>query len=313
MIHSLKKWLFITGFLLIGLSLVKAQKINVASYNIRYENSDDKEKGNGWQQRFPVVCKLIRFHNFDIFGAQEVLHGQLSDMLGLLTEYSYIGVGRDDGVSKGEYAPVFYKKDKFEVLRSGHFWLSENTDYPNKGWDAVLPRICTWGYFEEKSTNFCFWFFNLHMDHKGVEARRHSAQLVLDKIKEMCEGHPVILTGDFNVDQTHNSYAVLNESGILRDSYIDAKINYSTTGTFNAFNPDLFTQSRIDHIFITPSFDVERYGVLTDTYRVMKDDGQTVHSENFPKEVSLQEYLSKTPSDHFPVNVVLSYAANGKE
>lgn len=310
--YSCKKLVFGIALAVCVATTAGAYELNVASYNVRNENSGDARNGNGWSQRGPVACQLVRYHDFDIFGAQEVLNKQLNDMLGMLPEYDYIGVGRDDGKTAGEYAPIFYKKDMFTVLKSGNFWLSEITDRPNKGWDAVLPRICTWGQFKDKRTGLRFWFFNLHMDHVGVEARRHSAQLVLDKIREMCGNEPVILTGDFNVDQTHKSYEILKNSGILKDSYLAAKVRHATTGTFNAFDPNLFTVSRIDHVFVSPMFEVERYGVLTDTYRVKKNDGKVVHSGNFPKEVSLVEYEAKTPSDHFPVQVRLSYGKKGK-
>ena len=305
--YNLKKVL--VGLALVAgmFSVAQAQKLNVASYNIRQANSGDAKAGNGWERRAPIVCQLIRFHDFDIFGSQEVYNSQLNDMLERLPEYSYIGVGRDDGETKGEYSPIFYKKERFQLLKSGHFWLSENTDYPNKGWDAVLPRICTWGQFKDKESGLRFWFFNLHMDHVGVEARRQSALLVLDKIKEMCGKDPVILTGDFNVDQRHQSYAVLKDSGILEDSYLKAEINYSTNGTFNDYDPNLFTDSRIDHIFVSPMFKVERYGVLTDSYWTKKDSGKTVNSANFPKEVSLADYELRVPSDHYPVKVELIY------
>ena len=104
-------------------------------------------------------------------------------MLNALSTYNYyIGVGRDDGKTKGEYAPIFYRKDRFKLLRSGNFWLSENTIKPNKGWDAAYIRICTWGEFKDKTDKFKFWFFNLHMDHIGVVARRESAKLILSLI-----------------------------------------------------------------------------------------------------------------------------------
>lgn len=302
----------ISGFLVVGLLLftvaLHAQKLIIATYNIRYENTGDVSNGNGWAQRCPVICKMIQFHDFDIFGAQEVLQHQLTDVLRDLTGYAYIGVGRDDGKEKGEYAPVFYKTDKFKLLRSGHFWMSEVTDKPNKGWDAVLPRICTWGNFQDKKSGFRFWFFNLHMDHIGVEARRQSAKLVLNKIKEMCGKDPVILTGDFNVDQQSESYALINNSGKLQDSYELAKVLYASNGTFNNFNPNSKTDSRIDHIFVTSDLHVMRYGVLTDTYRIKVDNTKEIKSANFPSEVSLQQYLARVPSDHFPVKVELEYS-----
>lgn len=304
----MKNFLYTLLLLLLSVHLLEAQQLKVASYNVRYDNQGDADNGNGWQQRLPVLTQLILFHDFDIFGSQEVLHHQLTDMLGALSPYAYIGVGRDDGKTKGEYAPIFYKKDKFKVLQSGHFWLSTETDHPNKGWDAVLPRICTWGEFQEKDSKLKFYFFNLHMDHVGVKARQESAKLVLAKIKEMCGGEPVILTGDFNVDQSHKSYALLANSGILEDSYETTQFRYAPNGTFNNFNTNLKTDSRIDHVFVSPLFRVVKYGVLTDTYRSAKANSQTVQSENFPKEVSLQEYTARTPSDHFPVVVELEYA-----
>ena len=192
----MKRILFVLlTIVLVGAQVTKAEKLTVASFNIRYHNSSDSIEGNGWKQRCPVICNLIRFNDFEIFGAQEVLYDQLLDMQTGLPEYDYIGVGRDDGKTKGEYAPIFYQKDKFKALESGHFWLSEITDRPNKGWDAALPRICTWAKFRDLKTGFEFFFFNLHMDHIGVEARKNSAKLILKKISEMCSGQPVILTG----------------------------------------------------------------------------------------------------------------------
>jgi len=258
-------------------------------------NPDDAAQGNGWEQRCPVISQLIRFNDFDIVGAQEVLHSQLNDLLSGLPGYGHVGVGRDDGKTEGEYAPIFYRKDKADLLRSGHFWLAEQTDYPNKGWDAVLPRICTWAELKIKETGLTLWFFNLHMDHIGVEARRQSALLVLRKIEEMCGNAPVVLTGDFNVDQTSESYLVFANSGILVDSYETTGVRYAVNGTFNNFEPNRKDDSRIDHIFVSPAFKVERYGILTDMYW-----GKSIAGEE-------GSYSVRIPSDHYPVKVVLRY------
>lgn len=123
------------------------------------------------------MCRLIEFHGFDIFGSQEVLDGQLHDMLAQLPDYDYIGVGRDDGKTQGEYAPVFYKKERFRLLDEGHFWLSEITDRPNKGWDAALPRICTWGHFLDLQTKRRFWFFNRIWTISGCRPVRRAPSL----------------------------------------------------------------------------------------------------------------------------------------
>lgn len=285
-----------------------AQNLNVASFNVRNDsNKEDAEQGNAWSQRYPYIAEMIKYNEFDIFGTQEVLHHQLNDLLKVLPDYGYVGVGRDDGKTEGEYAPIFYNKETIELIKTGDFWLSEEISYPNKGWDAVLPRICTWGEFRDIKGKFNFWFFNLHMDHIGVKARQESAKLVLAKIKEMCGNDPVILTGDFNVDQTHESYRLLNNSGILHDSFEEAKIRYALNGTFNAWDLNLKTDSRIDHVFVSNSFIVNKYGVITDTYRSPRNASKTVQSGNFPKEVSLKEYDARLLSDHFPVRVELTY------
>ena len=132
-----------------------------------------------------------------MFGAQEVLYPQLKDMLATLDGYDYIGVGRDDGKRGGEYAAIFYKKDNIRLLDKGQFWLSEDTTRPNLGWDAACIRICTWGKFEDKRSHMKFFYFNLHMDHVGIVARRESAKLVVRKIREIAGSAPVVLTGDF--------------------------------------------------------------------------------------------------------------------
>lgn len=287
-----------------------AQELTVASFNIRYRNDGDNQAGNGWERRCPYVCGLIDFEGFDIFGAQEVLHPQLLDMCARLTDYGYIGVGRDDGRTAGEYAPIFYRTERFELLDSGHFWLSEQSDRPSVGWDAALPRICTWGRFLDRQTGNRLRFFNLHMDHIGKKAREKSAELVVEKIRSMCDPDEwVILTGDFNVDQHDVIYTVFTGSEVLVDSYEAAAKRFVPNGTFNDFEVDRLTDSRIDHVFVSPRFEVLRYGIRTDTYRTPTSESETLlRSGNFPEEVGLRSYEARTISDHFPVVVKLNFA-----
>ncbi len=281
----------------------KPAEMNVATYNLRLSNLGDSLQGDGWGQRAPYVAKLIQYHEFDIFGTQEGKHHQLEDLKAMMPEYEYIGVGRDDGAQGGEYAAIFYKPERFELLDSGNFWLSEDTTQPNKGWDAECIRVCTWGKFLDKLSGNTFVHFNLHMDHIGVVARAESAKLILEKIKAFPEKLPVMLSGDFNVDQLNESYLLLQNSGILSDAYTTADMVYANNGTFNAFQPDAMTEERIDHIFLSPEFKVKKYGILTDTYRSPADETDTVDTSNFPKEVGLMKYTARTPSDHFPVAI----------
>lgn len=282
---------------------LQAQNITVASYNIRNQNGKDAANGNGWEQRYPWICSLIGFECIDIFGAQEVLSGQKEDMLRMLPEYDCIYAGRDDGRDQGEGSPIFYRRERFQVLDSGWFWMSETPDVPSKGWDAALPRICTWGKFRDRQTGKRLWFFNLHMDHRGIEARRHAAELVTRRIHEWCrKNETVFLTGDFNVDQDNEIYSIFTASGKLSDSYETAQKRHAPNGTANTFDPDLFTKSRIDHIFIAGKLSVISYGILTETYRSLPDENtEDFTSENFPEEVMLRKYKARIPSDHFPV------------
>lgn len=262
----MKKCFLFMAVVLMAFS-VSAQDLVVGSYNIRNSNSGDARNGNGWERRCPVICDQVEWVGFDVFGLQEVKHNQLEDMLAGLPDYTYEGVGRDDGKQAGEYSPIFYKKERFKYLEGGTFWISETPEKVGvKGWDAALPRICSYVHLQDKVTKKRFWFFNLHMDHVGVEARREGAKLIAKKITEMCGKEPAFVTGDFNVDQHNEAYRTILNTGILYDSYEVADKKYATTGTFNSFNSNLYTESRIDHIFVTEHVTVNNYAVLTDGY-----------------------------------------------
>jgi endonuclease/exonuclease/phosphatase family metal-dependent hydrolase len=244
----------------------------------------------------------------DIFGAQEVLHTQLLDMLARLDGYNYIGVARDDGKTQGEYAAIFYKADRMRLLDHGDFWLSETPDKPGLGWDAACVRICTWGRFTRMNAtdDEAFYFFNLHMDHVGVVARREAAKLIVRKINEIAHHQPVIVTGDFNVDQNDEIYRIFIDSGLLKDSYVESRLRFAENGTFNSFDTGLYTESRIDHIFVSPAVNVDSYGILTNSYWT-HDAGATdsVKGHDAPQEISFSHYTRRQPSDHYPVFVRL--------
>lgn len=258
-----------------------SQEFNVATYNVRMDTESDV--GNRWNDRHPHLVNQIRYHRFDIFGTQEGYKHQLEDIRNGLDGFTYIGVGRNDGKESGEYSAIFYDTSLFAVQQHGNFWLSEETDHPNKGWDAALPRICTWGKFTDKRTGFTFLLFNAHFDHVGVEARKNSTKLILQKAKEIGADLPMIITGDFNVDQHNESYALLHNSGIVKDAYELAERPYAPNGTFSGFDTTRENDRRIDHIFLSDEFQVIRFGILTDSY------------------------MGKLPSDHFPVAVAVRY------
>lgn len=285
-----------------------AQDLVVGTYNIRLLIDSDQRKGEVWRTRCKVLCDQMNFEAPDAFGAQEVTHPQLVDMLSQLDGYDYTGVGRDDGKEEGEYACIFYKKDRMRLLDSGTFWLSETPEQVSYGWDAACRRICSWGKFKLHKGGFTFYFFNLHMDHVGVTARREAAKLVVSRIRSIAQGAPVILTGDFNVDQTSEIYHTFTQSGILNDCYTHARLRFAENGTFVDFNPDAKTEERIDHIFVSPRFKVNAYAVLTNGY--WTPDERSLESsltDNGPSLVKVRTYRRHTPSDHYPVIAKLTW------
>lgn len=300
---------FVLPLLLAACSLQLAGQMLVCSYNIRYKNDGDSTRGDVWTRRCQVLCDQVNFMSPDVMGTQEVLYSQLQDMHRLLDGYDYIGVGRDDGRRAGEYAAIFYKPASLRLLDQGNFWLSDTPDRPGLGWDAACVRICTWARFARQNAtdDESFYFFNLHMDHVGVIARRESAKLVVAKIKEIAQDSPVIVTGDFNVDQTDETYGIITSAGLLQDSYEAARVRFAENGTFNSFDPELFTSSRIDHVFVSACIEVDAYGVLTNGYWSIpnQDTAPVLKGRDAPREISFKQQGRRLPSDHYPVFVRL--------
>ncbi len=284
--------------MLISGIVVYAQTLNIGSYNIRMHSQADYAQGDGWSQRCNVMCDLIAYMSFDIFGAQEVCHDQLEDMLARLPQYDYVGVARDDGATQGEYSPIFYLKERFELLKNGTFWLSQTPDSVSYGWDAACRRVCSWGLFKDKYTKKKFWFFNTHMDHIGVKARQEGARLIMDKIQALCgKNDKIILTGDFNVDQTSTPYNTIINSGFMADACDLSPVKFVPSGTYNSFDVEHFSTQRIDHIFVS-QIDVLRYGVITYHY------WSTVSDKQDTKNTSTNVHL---PSDHYPIQAIVKW------
>ena len=180
----------------------------IMTFNIRYNNPADGE--NAWSHRKGLVKSVIQFHQANIFGVQEALKEQMSDLENSLPEFSWFGVGRDDGKEAGEYSAIFYKKDRFDLLEHDTFWLSETPDIlGSMGWDAACVRIVTWGHFKDNISGKDFFHFNTHFDHRGEAARENSCELVVKKIKEIADETPAILTGDFNFPPSSPLYSIL--------------------------------------------------------------------------------------------------------
>ena len=174
-------------------------------------------------------------------------------------------MGRDDGVAAGEFSPVFYRKDRFELVEQATFWLSDTPEVVgSRGWDAALPRIVTWGRFRDKTTEKVFYLFNTHFNHRGAQARTESARLLLEKIDVLAGDALVIVTGDFNVTPTTEAYRVMvTELEDARRRSVTPP--HGPEETSFGFTVEAGEQGRrIDYIFVHPDVRVQHYGVLTD-------------------------------------------------
>lgn len=242
--------------------------LNVMTFNIRMDTKDDG--ANQWSNRKDFAADLVKFHGVDIFGAQEVLNHQLNDLLQRLPDYAYVGVGREDGKTKGEYAPIFYKKDRFTLEDSGNFWLAEDINaVGKKGWDAACERVATWGIFKDKESGKKFFFLNTHLDHMGKTARHEGASLVLEQAHKLAKGLPIIVTGDFNATPDDDPIKVLtdkNDPRFIIHSRDIASLKYGPEWTFHDYGriPE-DKREWIDYIFVKGNIKVSRNGVLTDT------------------------------------------------
>ena len=259
----------------------QAQSLKVMTYNIRLSLESDNE--NSWENRKKEALQLMDYYHPDLFGVQEAVPQQMSDIKSGLRNYDFVGVGRDDGKNKGEYSALFYDKEKLQVLESGTFWLSETPDIPSKGWDAAYNRVCTYALLKTKKGGKKFWAFNVHFDHVGNVARVNSAQLILEKIKTLnSENLPIILMGDFNLTEDTEPIKIISQS--LRNTYHHSiKKPYGPTGTFTAFDTTKIPTERIDYIFVKD--------FVTKDFRTIND-----RRENL-----------KYPSDHFPILVNLQF------
>ena len=287
------KKVLITVCLMLSAFALSAQELNVASFNLRNNSNADYAKQNGWTERRDVLCQMINLEAFDVLATQEVKKPQLDDVLERCPDYEYIGEGRDGG-DKGEHCAIFYRKERIEKLEGGTFWLSPTPDCLSKGWDVKYPRICTWGLFRDKMSKVKFYFFNIHLDHRGSQARVESVKLIIDYVTRNCKGANVIVTGDFNVTQMSDPYKELAHHKMFSDCYDVAKYRFAPTGTFNGFNAKCFTTHRIDHMFVSKGIKVGRYGLLAYHYLLPKegDDKTFVKREN--RDV-------KCLSDHYAV------------
>jgi endonuclease/exonuclease/phosphatase family metal-dependent hydrolase len=218
------------------IALMAQEPVELITYNIRMNTAGDGE--HAWPNRKEDVALLFKFHRADIFCVQEALPDQMDDLEAAFPTFSYEGIGRDDGKREGEFSAIFYNKQRFEKLKGGTFWLSETPGQCSFGWDAAYRRVCSWVQLKEKSSDQTLYVFNTHFDHKGEEARKESARLILRKVEELSEGSgSVVLCGDFNLPPESAPVGLIKEK--LNDAFeVSLLPAYGSVATFHGFTYD---------------------------------------------------------------------------
>lgn len=233
----------------------------VMSFNIRYNNPNDGV--NWWENRKEEVVQLIDFYHPEFLGIQEGLSNQLEFIVDKLNGYNYIGVGRDDGKQKGEFAAIIFDTTKFKLIETKTFWLSQTPDTVSVGWDASMERISTYGAFINKNTKDSIFIFNCHFDHIGKISQKMSSELILKKINEFgLNDSRLIVMGDLNCESQDEPIQVFLEE--LDDAAdISEKPHYGPLGTFTGFNNNLIVKKRIDYI-LTKNLRIKNYRHIDD-------------------------------------------------
>lgn len=259
-----------------------AMDVKVITFNIRYDSGRDGV--NCWQNRKELLQRFLIEQDADIICLQEVLHQQYAYLKDQMQSYGVVGNGRNDGKEKGEYAPIYYKSSRYDLIDNGMFWLSENPSAIGSiGWDAKQPRIVTWAKLREKEFGKTFIVLNTHFDDIGRHARMKSAELIMGWISQY--NLPTILAGDFNDDSRSVLYMKLsnNPNGLI-DTHTSALIHNGVNYSFHNFGRiPSERRAKIDYIFVKGVIEVK---------------SEKIQEEN--NEVGF--FLS----DHNPVIVVLS-------
>ncbi|MDP4717438.1 MAG: endonuclease/exonuclease/phosphatase family protein [Flavobacteriales bacterium] len=264
-------------------------KLKVLSFNIRYNNPNDGE--NSWPNRSERVKNFLWSESPDIIGFQEVLHNEFLELDRALFNYNFserqytrIGVGREDGKTKGEYSPIYFRSNRFQLISSKTVWLSETPNKPSKGWDAACERIATFALLFDEELKDTLLVVNAHWDHVGVLARQESAKLILNEMNNYSSIQNKILMGDFNC--TPEDPALKK----LRAEFSDAGIGASSkVGTFNNFERAANPKApRIDYVF----YKLKNLGFHS--YKVGNTDvAEPLLSDHFPIVVEFEQMNSK--------------------
>jgi endonuclease/exonuclease/phosphatase family metal-dependent hydrolase len=293
--------------------------LRVGSYNIRLQPGD-KKTPNAWNERKADFLNLLRKMDLDAFGLQEVCPGQAEYITNNLPQYVLVGEHRNADRVSGEASPVLYRKDRFEALKCGTFWLSETPDVPgHKGWGAACPRVCSWMWLKDRRTGKTFCFANTHTDHVSALARKEGMLLIIRRMHEFAPpGTPVVFTGDHNCRETEEPAQAVSK--LLRNAlYITETPPKGPWRTFTGWKWRDTEYSAVDALKLQPNVRNARKGSpdadkMKNGGYVWEDCGPRIDYIYVSDGIKVKSYTTWAdprpgthlyPSDHFPVTATI--------
>ena len=238
-----------------------ACNVKLISYNIRTSWGHDGD--HSWQHRRPATVRMLREEAPDVFGLQEAMQDQLQYIDAECPQYARVGVDRDGDAASGETMAVYYLRDRFDLLDSGTFWISDTPEQVSRGWDAACNRTVTWVELRDKASGKEFFYFNTHLDHQGRQAREEGVKLIVSKIREIAGPRSaVVLGGDLNAPADSPVFRpLLRTMKAARSKAAES----DSKGTFNGFGtaPDTII---LDHLFFRGRIRCRRFVTLDGNY-----------------------------------------------
>lgn len=277
LVGRLAGWLLLLSVLVWCIPGAKAgeRPLQVMSFNIRCGFCEASDDVNHWSRRKFLAARLVGAHDPDLVGLQEAVLYQARDLVSLLPQYDWIGVGRDDGKEQGEANVILFKRARFELLENKTLWLSPTPDKVGKGWDAAFNRTVTLARLRERASGREFYLLDTHFDHLGQQARIESAKLIVRLQASLAADLPLVLVGDFNSTRESEAYPII--AGALHDSArISRRRPRGGDVTFNDFGKGREPGRTIDFIFVNDRVEVLSQRILTTLY------GGHYPSDHFP-------------------------------
>lgn len=269
--------------LMLSTGVLAANNFSLMSYNIRCGSCEAKDSPNNWEMRKYFVAHLIKTHNPDVIGLQEAELAQIEDLVEMLDQYSWMGMGRDDGKDKGETTAILFRTARFSLQGQQTLWLSPTPLQPSRGWDAAYRRTLSIAKLLDAHSKQMLYVFNTHLDNEGETARQEGAKILLGEVAKIDAQSPVVITGDFNFTAAAKGYEIITQT--LADAE-KISIAPATGGrkTYNGFGENKEPDNKIDFVFVKKSMKVHSHLIDTTTYNNLY------------------------PSDHYPIVVNIDTA-----